>query len=179
MAGHFSGWQIALRPDGGHQRLDADDVHDAGEIVGQNVQCHLGCDLWQRLHQEVGRTHPSLDRSEWMLNRLPPLLHGFEHMLMLPSRDPSLRPGGALRLERAIRARRRPVASQLFSILLVRVSVREAFAGRAAINVLIGQIDKVLLAEAALRLGAPEVIGFGSVTVIPASWQTRISGLLK
>src|SRR5262245_22316892 len=29
-------------PDGGDQRLNADDVHDAGQIVGQHVQCHLG-----------------------------------------------------------------------------------------------------------------------------------------
>jgi len=26
---------------------------------------------------------------------------------------------------------------------------------------------------------APDVMGFGSVTVMPASWQARISGLLK
>ena len=32
------------RLDGGHQRLDADDVHDAGEIVGQHVQGHFGGD---------------------------------------------------------------------------------------------------------------------------------------
>ena len=31
-------------PDGGHQRLDADDVHDAGQIVGQHVQSHFGGD---------------------------------------------------------------------------------------------------------------------------------------
>ena len=64
-------------------------------------------DLRQRLHQEVGRTHPCLDRSERMLDRLAPLAHGvrvgvepllnsFEHMLMLPSRNSSLRPGRAL-----------------------------------------------------------------------------------
>ena len=32
------------RPDGRHQRLDADDVHHAGQIVGQHVQGHFGGD---------------------------------------------------------------------------------------------------------------------------------------
>ena len=83
-----------------HERLDAHDVHDARQIVGQHVQCHLGGDLWQRLHQEVGCAHPGLDGAERMLNRLTPLahllrmfvepsLHRLENVLMLPSRDPS------------------------------------------------------------------------------------------
>ena len=45
------------RPDRGHQRLDAHDVHDAGQIVGQHVQRHLGCNLRQRLYQEVRDAH--------------------------------------------------------------------------------------------------------------------------
>jgi hypothetical protein len=36
---------------GGH----AHDVHDAREIVGEDVQRHLGGDLRQTLHQEVRR----------------------------------------------------------------------------------------------------------------------------
>jgi hypothetical protein len=32
----------SLGPDGGDQRLDADDVHDAGKIVGQHV-ADTGC----------------------------------------------------------------------------------------------------------------------------------------
>jgi hypothetical protein len=88
-------------------------IERTGEIVGQNVQRHFGGDLRQRLHQEVGGAHPSLDGPERMLDRLAalahgvrvgvePLLHGFEHLLMLPPRNPSLRPGGTMRLERAI-----------------------------------------------------------------------------
>ncbi len=34
----------------GHQRLNAHDVHDSREIVGEHVQRHLGGDLWQALH---------------------------------------------------------------------------------------------------------------------------------
>src|SRR5262245_22657936 len=50
--------------DGGHQRLNAHDVHDAGEIVGEYVQRHLGGDLGQTLHQEVRRPHPHLQRGK-------------------------------------------------------------------------------------------------------------------
>ncbi len=35
-------------PHGGDQRADAQDVHDALEIVGQHVQGHLGADLLER-----------------------------------------------------------------------------------------------------------------------------------
>jgi hypothetical protein len=41
-------------------RLNAHDVHDAGETVGEYVQRHLGGDLGQTLHWEVRRPHPHL-----------------------------------------------------------------------------------------------------------------------
>ncbi len=37
-------------PHRGDQRADAQDVHDALEIVGQHVQRHLGADLLERRH---------------------------------------------------------------------------------------------------------------------------------
>ena len=55
-----AGWD-ALRPDRRHQRADTDDVHDPGEIVGEHVQRHLGADMSQRPHQEMGGAHPGLD----------------------------------------------------------------------------------------------------------------------
>jgi hypothetical protein len=45
-------------------------IHDAREIVGEHVQRHFGGPAGQRLHQEVGCSHPGLDRSEGMLDRL-------------------------------------------------------------------------------------------------------------
>ena len=33
--------------------MNTDDVHYAREIIGEYVQCHLGGDLWQSLHQKV------------------------------------------------------------------------------------------------------------------------------
>jgi hypothetical protein len=69
----------------------------------------IGGYTWQRFHREVGCSHPRLDRSEWMLDRLATLAHsfqalieaaldGFEHMLVLPTRDPPLLAGVQLRL---------------------------------------------------------------------------------
>ncbi len=40
------------------QRGDAQDVHDAFEIIGQYVQRHFRADPFQRPHQEVGVSHP-------------------------------------------------------------------------------------------------------------------------
>jgi hypothetical protein len=45
-------------------------VHDAGEIVGQYVQRHLGGDLGQTFHQEVCRAHSHLQSGERMFDRL-------------------------------------------------------------------------------------------------------------
>src|SRR5262245_55407468 len=99
-----------------------------------------------------------------MLDRLAPLAHGVrisiepllnsvEHLLVLPPRDASLRTRGAVRLELTFWTRCRPVAPQLLSILLVGVSVLQVLTGRATISVLIRQIDEILFAEAACRLG--------------------------
>ena len=66
------------------------------EIVSEDVERHLGGHAWQPLHQEVGCSHPRLERPKRMLDRLEPLAHffrvlvepaldGFENMLMLPS----------------------------------------------------------------------------------------------
>ena len=116
-------------------------------------------------------------RPEGMLDRLAPLahllrmlvepaLHGFENMLVLPSRDPSLLGGSALMLDGAALAGVGPVAAQDQSIFLVRVAVGQLLTGRTDVDILIGHIAEVLLAEAAFGLGF-EVIGFGSVTVMP------------
>jgi hypothetical protein len=54
-----------------YQRFDAYDVHDPGEIVSKHTQSHLGFDVLQSLHQEVGRAQAHLDSAEWMLDGLP------------------------------------------------------------------------------------------------------------
>src|SRR5258707_7186271 len=131
------------RPDRRHERLHADDVHDPREIVGEHVQCHLGRNLRQALHQKVRRAHPHLERAEGMLDRLTALahclrvlietlLHSFEQAFVLPSRDAPLRSLGTLKFERAARACRRPIAPQRLAVLLVRITIGQLLARRAA-----------------------------------------------
>jgi hypothetical protein len=70
----------------------------------------------------VGCSHPRLERPKRMLDRLAPLAHffrvlvepaldGFENMLMLPTRDPSLFAGGAAALDSAALAGVGPIAA--------------------------------------------------------------------
>src|SRR5499427_5636038 len=83
----FSGARLC--PDCRHEQLNAEDVHNAREIVGQYVQGHLGGDSRQRLHQKVRCTHPHLERGKGVFSCLAThahrlrvlietLLHGFE-----------------------------------------------------------------------------------------------------
>src|SRR5262252_5967633 len=89
----FSGARLC--PDCRHERLNAEDVHNAREIIGQYVQGHLGGDPRQRLHQEVRCTHPHLERGEGVFSCLAThahrlrvlietLLHGFEYVFVFP-----------------------------------------------------------------------------------------------
>jgi hypothetical protein len=41
--------------DRGDQRLDPDDVHNSGQIIGEDREGHLGGYLWERFGQEVRR----------------------------------------------------------------------------------------------------------------------------
>src|ERR1700686_3957015 len=60
--------QPGLGLDRCNQRSGPPDVDDAGEIVGEDVERHLGGHAWQPLHQEVGCSHPRLERPERMLD---------------------------------------------------------------------------------------------------------------
>jgi len=71
-----------------------------------------------------------------------------------PPRDPPLLASRAEAPERAGSAYGGPVTAQPQPVLDVGVAIGQPFAGRAAIDVLPGQIDEVLLAEATLGLGA-------------------------
>src|SRR6201982_2539578 len=126
--------QLGLRLDRCNQRSGPHDVDDAREIVGEDVERHLSGYAWQPLHQEVGCSHPRLECPERMLDRLAPVAHffrvlvepaldGFENMLMLPARDPSLLAGGASVLDGAALAGVGPVAAQDQPVFLVRVVI--------------------------------------------------------
>src|SRR4029450_3734258 len=115
--------------------------------------------------QEVGRAHPGLDRAEWMFDgfaALPhllgmfvePALDGLEDLPMLPTRDPALAAGRALGLDRTGQTGCRPIAAERLALLLIRISIGQQLAGRAEIDIFLGNIDEVLLTKAAFGLGA-------------------------
>ena len=127
------------------------------------MQRHLGGDLWQRLHHEVGCAHPGLDGAEWVLDRLAsqthllrmlvePALHRLDNVLMLPSGDQPLLGSGAGILDGAVLACLGCVAAQDHAFVLGRAVVGEPFAGRADVNVLLSHVAEVLLAEAPFGL---------------------------
>src|SRR6187551_4087963 len=74
-------------------------------------------------------------------------------MLMLPSRNPPLWPGCALRFERTILTGCGPVTQHL-AIFFICIAIRQSLPSWTAIGVLLWQIRKVLLTEAPLRFGA-------------------------
>ena len=74
------------------QRLDPDDVHDPGQIIGENREGHLGGYFWKRFSQKMRCPHAGFHGAERMLDglatyshgewvRVEPLLHGVEQML--------------------------------------------------------------------------------------------------
>src|SRR5271154_7346751 len=100
-----------------------------------------------------------------MLNRLAPtahglgiliqpLLHGFDDVLMLPSRDPAFFARSTLLLDGAGAASVGHVTTQLLSVFHGGEGVLQPLSGRAAIDVLVRQIDEVLLAKAAFQFSA-------------------------
>jgi len=87
------------------------------------MQRHLGADMLQGLHLEMGVAHPALESAKGMLNGFPPLahlpgmfvqpaLHFFENIFAFPTGDPALLACGALILDSAVRTNVGPVAVQ-------------------------------------------------------------------
>ncbi len=117
------------RPDCRHQRLDADDVDDPRQIVGQHTQGHFGSDILEPLHQEVSCTHPHLDGPERVLDRLSALAHGlrvliepplyrFQNLLVLPPGDHPVCALSAACLHRAGLAPLRRISPEVETIAL-------------------------------------------------------------
>ena len=88
MSGFSASERGVLCPHRLDQGSDTDDVHDPRQIVGEHTQRHLGADIFEPLHQEVGRTHPHLDRAEGMFDRLTALTH----LYLSPNKFESLPP---------------------------------------------------------------------------------------
>ena len=99
-------------------------------------------------------------------------------MLVFPSGDPTLLAGSATLLDDTALASIGPVAAQDQSVFLGRVAVGELLTGRTNINIVLSHVAEVLLAVAPSAFEF-EVIGFGSVTVMPASRRRESLLLLK
>ena len=132
----------------GDQRADAQNIHDALEIVGQNMQRHLGADISQRLHLEVRRPHPVLDGSERVLDGVEPDVHflrmlvepaldRLDDMFMFPARDAAFLALGTEILDRASLTGIGPVAVQRLSVFHVGEVMRQAFASRANVDAML------------------------------------------
>src|SRR3954470_5891079 len=109
------------------------------------------------------RTHPCFERSEGMLHGLPaqahrvglafqPILHCLKNRFVLPARDPSILAGRALRLDRTLRTSRGPVLVYCHSTLDCGETLDGARSIRTTVFVLIRDVGKVALVEAAVSL---------------------------
>ena len=147
-----------------HDAVDTDDIQHTRHVVAEHAERHLSRNLGQRLAQEVRRAHAHLQCAERMLDRLAPrahglgvlvepLLHRLDHLLVLPAGDPPLWAFRACRLERTGSARICPIPAHVLAVFHGCHSIGELLPGRAAINILISQINKILLAETAFRFG--------------------------
>lgn len=80
--------------------------------------------------------------------------HRLHYVFMLPAPDAAFCAGGALVFDRTDFACGTPIYARGEIGFPRIVPVRQAFAGRTAIGILIGQIGKCLLAETAFGLGS-------------------------
>src|SRR4051812_11097599 len=113
----------------------------------------------------------------WIL--VEPRLRAFENVLVHPSLDTALRARRALRFEWTGFAGVRPIVAQLLAVFLAGIIIFELLTGRAAINILIWQISKVLFAEAPRSLRTRCHRLRRNVTVMPDCSHARISSPLK
>ena len=82
---------------------------------------------------------------------IEPLLHRFDNMLVLPSRNAALFARGAFGFDCAAAARIGPITPHLLPVFFSGIVVVQLFASRADVDILGGAINKILLAEAAVR----------------------------
>src|SRR5215475_5413615 len=92
----------------------------------------------------------SLTHLLWML--VEPALHGFENLLVLPSRDQSFLGGSTIMLDGTTLTSMRPVATQNRTSIFRREGIGEPFTGRTNVDILLGNVAEVLFTEAPFRL---------------------------
>src|ERR1700726_3471578 len=72
-------WARRSGPDQRDQRSHTEDRDHSPQVIGQNVEAHLGSDLVEGPGQEVGGTHPSLEGPERVFDGLSSHAHGLGH----------------------------------------------------------------------------------------------------
>src|ERR1700730_5674719 len=155
---------LGLGCQGLQQPRHADDRHHALHVVGEHIERHLGCHFRQASHEKVCCTHPALDGAEGMLHCRTPRchffwmlietrLHSLKHYLVFPTCDAPLGTGRTLCFQCAGLARTRPIAPHHFAIFFARKAIGQPLTSWTNINIVGRDIDKVLLAETARRLG--------------------------
>ena len=124
--------------------------HVWGEVVGQNVEAHLGSDLVEGPGQEVGGAHPRLEGAERVFDGLSshahgvghavePGLHPVEHVLILPALDNPQLGRRALGSERTGEAGAQvAVAVEVFCVIRAPMDLGEFCARRACVVVVLG-----------------------------------------
>ena len=133
-ASRGDGFRSGSGPDRLDERAGTQDGDGAGQIVGENVEGHLGTDVLESLHQEVGCSHSGLYRAEGMFDGLTAsshglgivieaALHGVDQEFMLPARDSPLAACGAAVLDGADQTGGRPVAPECQSLLTVCIPI--------------------------------------------------------
>ena len=129
------------------------------------MKTHFGADPAQRLGQEVCPPHPQLDCPERMFGGLAahahnlrvsiqPRLHPLEDGFVFPTPDPPFFSGGTLRLHRASRAYRAPIAVQSHSVLDRCVVFDQPLTRRAAVLIVLSDVNEVFLTEPAFGFAA-------------------------
>ena len=98
-----------------HQAWYPDESDGALEVVGEDVEAHLGSDVLHGTRLQVASAHPVLDGTEDVLDRssteshraglaVETCLHGLDDLLVFPALDPTLDAGGAVCLYGALGA---------------------------------------------------------------------------
>ena len=135
-------------PDRRHQRSHTEDRYHSLQVIGQDVEAHLGSDLVEGPGQKMGGAHPSLEGPKRVFDGLSShahgvghavelVLHPVEHVLMLPALDdPPLgrRAPGSERTSGA--GAQVAVAVEVFRVIRAAMNFGEFCTRRAGVMVL-------------------------------------------
>jgi len=160
--------------DGRHELVEAHQVQDPFEVVGQRHQAPFGPDLDQALEQKVGVPEEAFDRPEGMFAQLFSQLHNFgmclnsrrhrlqDRFILFTRNGPVALVPGALGFERAARAAAGPVVAHLPVFFIGAEAISQLLARRTDIDILLRIVSETALAKQTLG-GVGAGVGLGHV----------------